>query len=153
MVSKKAASGQTQEIKFSVDVIVGSLAELAGNILSFTLEILKMRRDKRARIAGYLQDVGNTIGAVATAIEKGRDVSGPCGKVRGHLYSFEGTVKPALGKKAERLNKLIDKAYRVEDLATALKPAAKKQRAKYVAQLRAISGTFLAVAKAVQASA
>ena len=151
-MSGNRAGDRQIKIEIGVDTIVDALAGLGGKCLDFMREILRLRRDRRARIADYLQDIGRTIGAVATGIEKGRDISGKCGELNGHLYGLSKTAKPALGKNVAKLQADIEKAYRVEDLARALKSSNKTQRGRYVAQLRATSGTFLAMAKAVRAS-
>ena len=132
--------------------IITSLAGLAARCLERAGEIARLRRDRRVRIADYLQDVGKTIGAVATGIDRGRNVDGKCGELLGHLQVLAKTTKPALGRKHSReLQSQIELAYRVEALAMEVESAAKREKGGYVAQLRAISGTFLAISKSIRA--
>ncbi len=131
--------------------IIGTLLKIAKQLFGLKTDIEKANKERKEKIATYLENVSITITEVATELRLGNIPHGKCAEMGGHTELLQETIGDLIDKKRlEQLTSYLKAAEKVESIYAELSGA--KDSEKEIAKLDEASGWFRALSVSVKAS-
>lgn len=127
--------------------MIADIISLAGNLVSWREALRGARREKRDRLANYLQQIGTCLDDALNDLRSGGNAVRACAQLRQYIVLIPPTVEEVLG--AERTEGLRD------DLRAALflRGGIRAPSIDELNQLDEAAGTFTALGDYLRASA
>jgi hypothetical protein len=131
--------------------IIETLLKVAKQLFGLKSELMLAKKERKATIATYLENVAITITEVAIELRLGNVPHGKCAEMGGHTELLQETIGDLIDKKKlEDLTSYLKTAVEVESIAIELDKA--KDSEKEIAKLDEAAGWFRALAASINAS-
>ena len=131
--------------------IIETLLKIAKQLFGLKSELMQAKKERKVKIAAYLENVAITITEVATELRLGNVPHGKCAEMGGHTELLQETIGDLIDKqKLEDLTSYLKTAEDVESIAIELDNA--KESEKEIAKLDEAAGWFRALAASIKAS-
>lgn len=131
--------------------MIKDLWEIAQGLLGLKRNFDQANRERKDRISEYFTTIGNIIQEAADAFKKDEIPHGKCQQMLEQAQYFTDVVGDTIDKEqAEVFKAKLIESHEVELLASEI--LGQEDRAKNIAELEKIAGSFLSLATAIRAS-
>lgn len=131
--------------------MIKDLWEIAQGLLGLKRNFDQAKRERKDRISEYFTTIGNIIQEAADVFKKDEIPHGKCQQMLEQAQYFTDVVGDTIDKEqAEAFKAKLIESHEVELLASEI--LGQEDRAKNIAELEKIAGSFLSLATAIRAS-
>ena len=132
-------------------LIVEMILSVATKLSGLKDSLAKARRDRRDRIAMYLEELSDTVYAVAASLRADQVPHGKCQEMMLYADTLQTTIGDEIGETAAELADKLRRAHEVEMLLSELGTG--EERERQLADLERAAALFKSTSVSVKAAA